>query len=52
MYYFMHKGVCSRLMFDMTDSFITLKSKGIIKKWSPHALCYRNSLKVAKKHNY
>ena len=46
---FMHKAVCSRFMFGLTNSFITLRSKNVIKKDFPMHFCYRNSLKVGKK---
>lgn len=39
-------------MFAKTNSFITLRSKNIMKKGSPLALRYRNLLKVAKTHNH
>ena len=48
-YSFMHKAVCSRVMFGLTNSFITLRSKNVIKKDFPMHFCYRNSLKVGKK---
>lgn len=48
----MHKAVCSRFMFGLTNSFITLRSKNVIKKDFPYALLLQKLIKSWKNHNY